>query len=217
VRVAAALKWLLVLGVATHVRRHGGAPIDYVGLAAAAAASWVGLPGPGEPVLIAAGVLAAKHRLEISDVLLVAWIAATLGGIAGWLVGKIAGRTVMTASGPLLRLRRGAVARGDEVFARFPVMAILLTPSWVAGIHQTGTAAYLAINAVSAAVWAVGIGLGAYFIGPSVIDFVGDFGVFTTIALVVLVAAVIAVEVLRRRRRRARAAPTGAPSPGGDD
>jgi membrane protein DedA with SNARE-associated domain len=212
VRLGAALRWLLVLGVASQGRRHGGPPIDYFGLAAASAASWVGVPGPGEPVLIAAGVLAAKHRLELADVLLVAWIAATLGGIAGWLAGRIAGRTVMTAPGPLLRLRLGAVARGDEVFTRFPVVAILLTPSWVAGIHRGSTVVYLAINVVSAALWAAGIGLAAYAIGPSVIDFANDFGVFTTIGLVVLIGAVITVEVLRRRRRRDRTRAAGSAS-----
>lgn len=208
-QVGAAVKWLLVLGAASAFHRHHGAPIDYVGLAAAAAASWVGVPGPGEPVLIAAGVLAARHKLQISEVLLVAWIAATLGGIAGWLIGMIAGRTVVTARGPLYRLRVGAVARGDEVFSRFPVVAILLTPSWIAGIHRVGTAAYLAINAASAAVWAVAIGLGAYFIGPSVIDFVSDFGVITTVAVVLLVGGVIVLEVRRHRRRHGHTAGAG--------
>src|SRR5689334_4175691 len=48
-----------------------GPPFDYVRLAAAAAASWLGVPGPGEPVLLAAGVLAAHHRLDIESVILV--------------------------------------------------------------------------------------------------------------------------------------------------
>src|SRR2546421_13103109 len=36
--------------LAFHHHFHG-APFDYLGLAAAAAASWLGVPGPGEPVL----------------------------------------------------------------------------------------------------------------------------------------------------------------------
>jgi membrane protein DedA with SNARE-associated domain len=209
VRLGPAVKWLLVLGVAGAARRHHGPPIDYVGLAAAAAASWVGVPGPGEPVLIAAGVLAARHRLQISEVLLVAWIAATLGGIVGWLIGMVAGRTVVTARGPLYRLRLGAVKRGDQVFSRFAVVAILLTPSWIAGIHRVRPVLYLSINAVSAALWAAGIGLAAYFIGPSVIEFVSDFGVVTTVAVVLLIGGVVVAELLRRRRRRARRAQAG--------
>ncbi len=50
------------------------------------------MPGPGEPVLIAAGVLASKHKLDLATVLVVAWVAATAGGILGWAVGLKAGR-----------------------------------------------------------------------------------------------------------------------------
>jgi membrane protein DedA with SNARE-associated domain len=205
-RLGGALRWLLVLGVTAAVRSHGVTPADYLGLAAAAAASWGGVPGPGESVLIAAGVLAAKHRLDLATVLVVAWAAATLGGIGGWLIGRHAGRTLMTARGPLHHFRLAAVKRGDEVFTRYPVIAILLTPSWVAGMHRGHAWAYQAINAVSAAAWALGIGLAAYYVGPSVIDFVNDVGLATSVGLVVLIAAVVAIELRRRKRRREREA-----------
>ena len=104
------------------------------------------------------------------------------------------------------RLRLRALERGDEVFGRWPVAAILLTPSWVAGIHRVRAGVYLPTNAVGAALWAVAIGLGAYLIGPSVIDFVNDLGLVTGAALVVLVAVGVWVEFGRRRRRARREA-----------
>ena len=55
-----------LLHIHLHHQFHGP-PFDYVGLAVAAAASWIGVPGPGEPVLIAAGVLAAKHKLDLGS------------------------------------------------------------------------------------------------------------------------------------------------------
>jgi membrane protein DedA with SNARE-associated domain len=194
----------LVVGVTTAVRHHlHGPPIDYVGLAAAAAASWAGVPGPGEPVLIAAAVYAAHNRLDITEVLIVAFVAAALGGIGGWLIGRIGGRTLVTAPGPLRKARLAAVARGDEVFERHPVIAILLTPAWVAGIHRVRTDVYLILNLVGSAVWAAGIGLAAFWIGPSVIEFVSDLGLVTSVLLAVLIASVVVVEIVRRRRRRA--------------
>ena len=51
---------------------------------------------------------------------------------AGWLIGMKAGRKVLSAPGPLHRARRSALAKGDEVFNRYAVYAIFLTPSWVA-------------------------------------------------------------------------------------
>jgi membrane protein DedA with SNARE-associated domain len=212
VRVAIPLAAQLVSDV-VHVHsqvRHSlnGQPFDYAGLALAAFASWVGVPGPGEPVLIAAGVLAAQHKLDIVTVLLVAWVAATAGGIVGWLVGIKAGRGFVVAPGPLRQARISAVARGEMVFARFAVIAIVFTPSWVAGIHRVRAAVYLPTNAAAAALWAVGIGLGAYFVGPAVVDFVTDLGVVSAVGIGLFIVAGIVIEV---RRRRAHPGPPGGP------
>jgi membrane protein DedA with SNARE-associated domain len=202
-RIAVGAKALLVFGLALHIHhKFHGPPIGYAGLMAAAAASWIGVPGPGEPVLIAAGVLAAKHKLDLASVLVVAWAGAAAGGVGGWIIGMRAGRKVLTTRGPLQRLRANALARGDEVFAKYTVLAILLTPSWIAGIHRVRSAVYLPVNAAGATLWAVGIGLGAYFAGPTVIDFVEDVGVVTAAGFVALVGAAIAAEVFRRRRQR---------------
>lgn len=178
--------------------------MDYYGLAVAAAASWVGVPGPGEPVLIAAGVLAAKHKLDLSTVLLVAWAAATVGGILGWAIGLKAGRGLLTAPGPMHGLRLRAVARGEQVFGRYAVVAVLLTPSWIAGIHRVRSRVYQPTNAAAAAVWAAGIGVGSYLAGPAVIDVVDDFGTGTSVILAVVIVGAVALELARRHRLRGR-------------
>jgi membrane protein DedA with SNARE-associated domain len=199
---------LLAIHVHIHFIRHGvpTPSIDYTALAIASFASWAGLPGPGEPVLIAAAVIAAKHKLDIKPVLAWAFVGASLGGIAGWLGGLLAGRAVMTAPGPLLKLRLKAVERGEEVFERWTIIAILLTPAWVAGIHRVGTWIYLIVNEVTSLIWAVGIGLGAYYAGPPVLDVVDDLGWVSVVGIGLLVLAAVAIEVTRRRRRGREAA-----------
>jgi membrane protein DedA with SNARE-associated domain len=197
---------LLILGLALRLHHQfHGPPIDYAGLAAAAAASWAGVPGPGEPVLIAAGIFAARHKLDIASVVVVAWAGAFAGGIVGWALGFKAGRAVITAPGPLLRLRRRAVEHGEEVFARWAVLAIVFTPSWIAGIHRVRARLYVPVNAIASAGWAAGIGLGAYYVGPTVVDFVGDLGI-ATIVVIVFLAVAVAASAMRRRRRAAREA-----------
>lgn len=196
-------KGVLVLAIAVHVRhRFHGPPVDYFGLAAASAASWAGIPGPGEPVLIAEAVFAARHDLDIVSVIVVAFLGATAGGIVGWLAGLKGGRAIVTARGPLHGARVRAVKRGEQVFARHPVLAIYLTPSWVAGINRPRPTTYLIVNTLSCVVWAAGIGLGAYFAGPPVLDFVNDLGLITGVILAVAVTAILGAEVRRRRRRR---------------
>ena len=200
------------LHIHIHLHHFKGPAIDYVGLALAAFASWVGLPGPGETVLIATAVAASKHNLGIVSVLFVAWAAAAAGGILGWLIGRRAGRGLLTRQGPLQGMRRRAVERGDRVFERYTALAILLTPPWIAGIHGVRTGVYLFWNTVESALWAGGIGMGAYLVGPSVVDAVSDLGLVTTLAVVGLVVFVVGGEVFRRRRRRSK--PELQPRPG---
>jgi membrane protein DedA with SNARE-associated domain len=195
-----------LLVFALHLFHHhvATASIDYFALALGAFASWVGIPGPGEPLLIAAGIVAARHKLDIKPVLIWAFVGAVAGGFAGWLAGWFAGRTLMTARGPLLGLRLKAIERGEEVFNRLTVIAILLTPSWVAGIHRAGPVIYNVTNVVSALVWAIGIGLGAYYAGPPVLDVISDVGTVTAIGLGVLILVGVGFEITRRRRQKIR-------------
>jgi membrane protein DedA with SNARE-associated domain len=195
---------LLVLALLRH--HFHGPSVDYLAVAAASAASWLGVPGPGEPVLIAAAVLAAHHRLDITTVIGVAFVFAVAGGVAGWLIGKMLGRTVLETRGPLLRFRLRTLSRGDEIFTRYPVVAIVLTPSWIAGIHHVNTAVYQITNVATAFIWAVGIGLAAYIIGPAVIDAVQDLGWVTGVGVALLITAGVVIEI-RRRRRRGRLRP----------
>lgn len=203
-RIARAAIWLPVLAI-LHIHFHHefhGPPVDYVGLALAAAASWIGIPGPGEPLLIAAGVLAAKHRLAIGSVVLVAWVAATIGGVIGWLIGMVAGRAVLTAPGPLRGFRIAAVERAERLFARHPVIGIVVTPSWMAGIHRVPGSVYHPTNAGSALFWAAGLGFGSYLIGPSVLDLFQDLGLVFEVILGLAIVAIVVAEIRRRTLRR---------------
>jgi membrane protein DedA with SNARE-associated domain len=197
----------LHLHLHVHLHRFHGPSLDYGGLAAAAFASWVGLPGPGEPLLIAAGILAAQGKLDLTETLLVAFAAAVAGGIVGWLIGMKAGRRLLERSGPFLRARQRALKRGDEVFVRYPAFAIIMTTSWMAGINQARTGPYMLWNAVGALIWTLGIGLGAFFAGPPIVDLVGDTGWITVVGVVGVVGTAVSLEFGWRRRRRSDSKP----------
>ncbi len=176
------------------------AELEYLGLAAGSFVSWLGLPGPGEPLLIAAGILAARHKLALEDVLIVAFAGALAGGIAGWLLGAAAGRRVLERPGPFQGARLRALERGEEVFGRWPAAAVLLTFSWIAGIHRVPPGTYMIWNLVGVVTWTGGIGFGAYYFGPAVVDVVNDSGWLSVIGIALLVTAGVTLEVGRRRR-----------------
>lgn len=209
-RVGELGKGAVVVLFAIHLHhKFKGPPVDYATLAAAVVASWAGLPGPGEPVLFAAGVLAANHRLDIASVLVVAFVTAFAGGVAGWAVGMKAGRALLTAPGPLRKLRLGALRRGEEVFKRYVAIAIFLAPSWVAGIHGVAAPVYMGWNAFWALTWTLGIGLGAFYAGPPILDVLVDLGWISVIGLVLLGLAGVTMEFRRRRARRAQSTAPG--------
>jgi membrane protein DedA with SNARE-associated domain len=183
-----------------HHHHFHGPSVGYVGLALAAAASWLGVPGPGEPVLIAAAVYAARGKLDLLEVLLVAWGGASAGGTAGWLVGHRFGAALMGARGPLQRQRARAAARGARFFERYGVLAVYLAPSWVAGAVAMRAARFVPANAIASAVWAVLVGVAAYALGPSIADLVGDLGLVGLIVVGVVVLAGAVAALLRRRR-----------------
>jgi membrane protein DedA with SNARE-associated domain len=183
-----------------HARATG---VDYAGLFLAAALSWTVFPGPGEAALIAAGISAAHHHLDLASVLAVAWAGAIAGGTVGWIAGLKGGRGLLTAPGPLHHVRLALIARGDRFYDRYGPIAVLFTPSWVAGIHDMRWSRFLPANAVSALTWALGIGLGAYFVGPSITDIAGDAGLAGGL-LVAVLFVLGAVLVLRRRSHKSR-------------
>lgn len=199
----------LVLTLAVHFHlhlfHHRGGAIDYVGLAGAAFLSWLIWFGPGEPAMIAAGVVAAKHRLDIAPVVFWGWIGAMFGGVVGWLIGLKAGRAVLAAPGPLYRLRMRAAKEGESAFKRVEILAIIASPPWVAGINRSRPSLYLAVNALSALVlWAAPLGIGAYYAGPPILDLFGDMGTFLSALFGLTVAVVVVGELVRRRSRRLR-------------
>jgi membrane protein DedA with SNARE-associated domain len=211
VKRLAAVTWPVIVPALLHIHIHihlhhhfHGPPFDYAGLAIAAALSWIGLPGPGEPVLFAAAVLAARHQLDLATVVGVAFLAAAAGGIVGWGLGLRFGRPMMVGRGPLRAARLRALKRGEAMFERHPVIGILVTPALVSGIHRVPSRIYQPVNAVSALVWAVGIGVGGYLIGPPVLDVFDDLGLGFTGVFVLAIVVGAAVEVARRRRRASR-------------
>jgi membrane protein DedA with SNARE-associated domain len=165
--------------------------------------SWVALPGPGEAALIAASISAAHGHLDLTALIAIAWAGASAGGAAGWVVGVKGGRTLLVAPGVLQRLRLGLIARGDHFYERFGALAVLFTPSWMAGIHNMRWSRFLLANTLSALVWAAAIGAGAYLLGPSITDVVADAGV-ASVALVGVLLGLTALILRRRSSSRSR-------------
>jgi membrane protein DedA with SNARE-associated domain len=148
--------------------------------------SGIGINGFGEVALLGAGVYVANHNLPIEPVLSIAWLGAMLGGIIGWVVGWQAGRRLLTAPGRLLHFRTKMLKHSETVYYLHPALAIVLTPSWAAGIEKVRWRLYVPLNACSALIWALPLGLGAYFLGSHITtEFSNEIG-WVVAAVVIL-------------------------------
>jgi membrane protein DedA with SNARE-associated domain len=190
--------------LAIHVHHFHRPSVDFDAVALAAAVSWVGVAGVGEAVLVGAGIVASRGHPDISSVILFAWGGATVGGTVGWLIGRYGGRRVVLAGRWLHSQRERALESGERFFDRFGWLAVYLAPSWVAGINGMGPGRFIPLNAAWALLWATGLGLGAYAIGPSVRDVASDIGLIGTLLVVALAIGAALVTRSRMRRRRER-------------
>lgn len=188
------------LPILSHIRVRGPA-LDYVGLFLLAILSGVGINGFGEAALITAGVYVANHHIPVAPVVLIAAAGGFLGGVAGFVIGKLGGRSFLTASGPLNHFRKRMLERSEEVYLHYDVLAILITPAWAAGIHRIGWLKFLWLNLASALLWSASLGLGAYYLGTRVTtEFSNEIGW----VLGGVLAALIVYYFLRRALRAPR-------------
>lgn len=138
-------------------------------VAAAVMAEGVGIPTPGQTLLIAGALEAAKGRMNIGWLLFLATVAATVGNSFGYAIGRWGGRTVLNK----LKVNTARQKRLDDIFNRRGGVVILVA-RFVDGLRQlNGIVAgvmgmpwwtFTAYNAAGALVWTCAWGLGTYYL-----------------------------------------------------
>jgi membrane-associated protein len=170
----------------------------------------MGIPSPGESALVLAAVLASQGKLQIELVIAIAAASAILGDNAGYWIGRIAGRRVLTSDvGPFAHRRQRLIAYGDRFFARHGTKAVFIgrwialvrvTAAWMAGMNRMPFRVFFLWNALGGITWAIAIGLLAYFVGAGILHVIERFGVVAA----VLLAALFVAWLVWHRRREAR-------------
>ncbi len=168
-----------------------------------------GLWLPGETALIAAGVYASKGHLSITGVIAIAAAAAIIGDNIGYWLGREGGRRLLLRYALLRRFSERALPPAERFFERHGGKAVFLarfvggvrvTGAWMAGITRMTWWRFLAWNAAGGIVWAVAVGLIAYYVGKAAADAIARYGVYAAIAGGILVVVAIAVLHVWRRR-----------------
>jgi membrane protein DedA with SNARE-associated domain len=131
-------------------------------------AEGIGIPAPGQTLLIAAALLAARGEFAIGALLVVAAIASATGVLGGYAIGRYGGsRLLARFAGPRLDRLNG-------YFERFGGLVVILgrfvdgarqMSGIAAGAVEMRFLAVLAWDVAGAVVWTAFWGLGAYWLG----------------------------------------------------
>jgi membrane protein DedA with SNARE-associated domain len=180
----------------------------------------LGIPLPGEAVLILASVYAATHDGNIAMVIAAATIGAIVGDNIGYIVGREFGYRLVLNFGAYLGLTEGRIKLGQYLFQKhggkvvffgrfFAVLRFLA--AFLAGVNQLAWGRFLVANAAGGLVWASVVGLSAYTLGRGIHEIQGPIGaVGVTIAL----AVVIGIFIYLRRHEAELQAQAEASLPG---
>jgi membrane protein DedA with SNARE-associated domain len=172
-----------------------------IGLFAAVVATWIAVSGPGEAALVSAGTIAARGEDGIAPILVIAFLGTFAGSLAAYWIGRTGGRRLLLWPG-----RTRLLVRSEGLVQRRAFLASYFGPGWLAGINELPARPFIAGSALSGLMWTLTIGLGAFFVGPSLVAAYDDVGRWATIAALG-VAASVALFIVMRRGRSARRSP----------
>lgn len=167
----------------------------------------MGVPLPGEAVLIAASLYAgATHELDIWYVMAAASAGAIIGDNAGYWIGREIGYRLLLRYGHYLRLTEARLKLGQYLFrehggkivffGRF-VAVLRALAAILAGANRMSWPRFLVFNAAGGIVWGLVYGGGAYYFGHALEHVTKPAALGLS---VVAAAAVIAALVIAHRR-----------------
>jgi membrane protein DedA with SNARE-associated domain len=173
----------------------------------------LGVPAPGEGILVVTALFAARtHRLDIADVITTAAIAAFLGTSLGYLLGRSAGLALIARFGGYVGLSPARRRLGQYLFLRHGAKIVFFGrfiaflrafEGILAGVNCMSLRRFMLFNALGAIAWTGSFGLGAFLFGRAFVHLSRPIGlVAIVLAILASIAAVFYVrgreEVLQR-------------------
>jgi len=176
----------------------------------------MGVPVPGESILLLASFLAySEHRLRLSYIICAAVCAATLGDNIGYWIGYKGGRPLLDKYQHYLHVPPRLLQRGERLFARYGaptvffarfVAGLRIFAGPLAGVLHMDWKKFAVFNLLGATLWVIVISGAGYVFGrhwPLLLKTLKRLDV--SIAII----AVIVILFLWRKHRSQKAEQTG--------
>jgi len=174
---------------------------------AAVMAEGMGIPTPGQTLLMAGALEAAAGRMNIALLVFLVITAATVGNSIGYAIGRWGGRVVLDK----LKVNPQRQQHLDDLFKRRGGMVILLARfldglrqlnGIVAGVLQMPWRTFTAYNVAGAILWTCSWGLGTYYLGRDIHFIAAFFHRHRPLLLALGAVAFVALLVYLLRSRR---------------
>lgn len=192
-----------------HLIQHDG----YWALFSLIALEGLGIPVPGEAILIAAGTYAgATHHLSVAGIFAVAALAAFVGQMVGYVIGVKGGYALLRRYGKYIRLRDAHIKVGRYIFDRYGgavvffgrFVAILRTyAAFLAGTNRMAVRRFVLFNAAGALAWSLVWTIASYSLGSKLGHATGDLN--WILGGVAVIAVVVVVLTIRHQSRKLEA------------
>jgi membrane protein DedA with SNARE-associated domain len=188
----------------------------------------LGLPLPGETLLIGAVLFAVRtHQININLVVLAASLGAIVGQIGGYVIGYTLGYRLLRKHGSRIGLTPSRLVLGRVLFRRHGVKLVIASrfvallrqiAGLLAGAARMPWHRFLAANVAGSVMWAAGYGYGAEALGDTLKRVAGPFAiVLGGAAAALIIGGILFVRhhekrLARRVARRAANAASGSPT-----
>jgi membrane protein DedA with SNARE-associated domain len=169
----------------------------------------IGIPLPGETMLIAAALYAAQGQISIVGVIAAAAVGAVIGNCIGFAIGWFGGYPLLRRFGKYVRLNEPQVKVGRYIFMRYGTkvvffgrfVSILRTYlAFLAGANRMPIPRFLAAIVAGAVVWAALYGIAAYALGDTITHLSGPVGIaFIALAVLIVIGAIIFIRKQGKR------------------
>ena len=174
----------------------------------------IGLPLPAEAALMAAAIFAARtHDLDIWSLITVAILAAIVGNVAGFWIGRRFGYRLLMRYGNRVGLTEGRIRIGQWLFMRYGgrfVFAARFLPflrnmvAVLAGANRMAQLRFYFASSTAAVAWVLLYGLASYSLGGAFAELASPAAIVLGVAAVLIIFALPALIVRYEKRLLAK-------------
>jgi membrane-associated protein len=158
---------------------------------------------PGDSLLFPIGILAGRNVFDLWIMLPGCFIAAFLGNLAGYEIGKRWGPALLKKYGDKF-IKQKHLDKCDEFFTKYGAFTVVISRfvhfartlvPFVAGMSHMNYPQFVAYSALGALLWAAGLPLLGYFVGNMIPD--GKIDHYLLPIIFILIAVVLAKPLIK--------------------